>query len=567
MNQLPSRTRRASANHPAAAATAAAAAFAAPAPMPAPAAAAGGREERDATRPPRLTALAACVLAACTLAGCAVGPKYEVPATPQAAAFKEAEGWAPAAPADMLERGPWWTLFGDPVLNELAASIEISNQNVAAAAASYAQARALVAEQRAQLFPAVDLNGSANRSGGGDTRTASAYRVNLGGSWEPDIWGRLGAASAGASASAAASAADLAAARLSAQGELAANYFALRQADAQKALLDATVQGYERVLQITQNRFSAAVAARSDVLQAETQLANARIDLISIVRQRAQLEHAIAVLLGKAPAEFTLAPLPQAASLAQPQATAPSSASPPGAGQSASGATPDGSGRMVMAPPLIYASPGGAEPAAWGGAVVPAVPAVVPSTLLQRRPDIAAAERRVAAANEQIGIARAAYFPSLNLSASYGFGASAASGLFSASNSLWSLGLSAAQTIFDAGATKARVAGAEASRDAAIARYRQTVLAAFADVEDQLSASRALEQQQAHRRTAAAAADQVEQQMLNRYRAGQVAYTEVVQAQVTALNARRALLQAQADRQTTAVALIQSLGGGWHAGR
>jgi outer membrane protein TolC len=507
-----------------------------------------------------LTPVALALLAAFALAGCAAGPKYEVPATPQAAAFKEADGWAPAAPADMLERGPWWTLFGDPVLDGLAASIEVSNQNVAAAAASYAQARALVSEQRAQLFPQVDLNGSANRSGGGNTRTASAYRVNLGGSWEPDIWGRLGAASTAASASAAASAADLASARLSAQGELAANYFALRQADAQKALLQATVQGYERVLQITQNRFGAAIAAKSDVLQAETQLANARIDLISITRQRAQLEHAIAVLLGKAPAEFSLAPLPQAASLAQP-AAASAGAAPAG---SAASPQPDGSGRIVMAPPLLTAGPG-AEPAAWGGAVVPAVPLVLPSVLLQRRPDIAAAERRVAAANEQIGIARAAYFPSLNLSASYGFGASAASGLFSASNSLWSLGLSAAQTIFDAGAIKARVAGAEASRDAAIARYRQTVLAAFADVEDQLAASRALEQQQVHRRTAAAAADQVEQQMLNRYRAGQVGYTDVVQAQVTALNARRALLQAQADRQTTAVALIQSLGGGWHA--
>jgi outer membrane protein TolC len=511
-----------------------------------------------------LTPVSLALLAAFALAGCAAGPKYEVPATPQAAAFKEADGWAPAAPADMLERGPWWTLFGDPVLDGLAASIEVSNQNVAAAAASYAQARALVSEQRAQLFPQVDLNGSANRSGGGgNTRTASAYRVNLGGSWEPDIWGRLGAASTAASASAAASAADLASARLSAQGELAANYFALRQADAQKALLQATVQGYERVLQITQNRFGAAIAAKSDVLQAETQLANARIDLISITRQRAQLEHAIAVLLGKAPAEFSLAPLPQAASLAQPAAAASAGAGAAKAG-SATSQQPDGSGRIVMAPPLLTAGPG-AEPAAWGGAVVPAVPLVLPSVLLQRRPDIAAAERRVAAANEQIGIARAAYFPSLNLSASYGFGASAASGLFSASNSLWSLGLSAAQTIFDAGAIKARVAGAEASRDAAIARYRQTVLAAFADVEDQLAASRALEQQQVHRRTAAAAADQVEQQMLNRYRAGQVGYTDVVQAQVTALNARRALLQAQADRQTTAVALIQSLGGGWHA--
>lgn len=198
---------------------------------------------------------------------------------------------------------------------------------------------------------------------------------------------------------------------------------------------------------------------------------------------------------------------------------------------------------------------------------VPEIPASLPSTLLQRRPDIAAAERRVAAANAQVGVARAAYFPSLNLSASFGVGASQAAGLFSASNTLWSLGLAAAQTLFDAGATRARVAGAEASRDAAVARYRQAVLAAFADVEDQLAASRVLEQQQALRRSASASADAVERQMVNRYRAGQVAYTDVVQAQVTALSARRALAQAQADRQAVAVALIQSLGGGWRAGR
>jgi NodT family efflux transporter outer membrane factor (OMF) lipoprotein len=196
--------------------------------------------------------------------------------------------------------------------------------------------------------------------------------------------------------------------------------------------------------------------------------------------------------------------------------------------------------------------------------VVPDVPTGVPSTLLQRRPDIAAAERRVAVANEQIGISRAAYFPSLTLSGSYGFGSNATGGLFNASNSLWSLGLSAAQTLFDAGAIKARVAGAEASRDAAIASYRQTVLTAFADVENQLSATRALALQLELRRAASEAADQVEAQMLNRYRAGQVNYTEVVTAQTTALNARRALIQAQGDRQTTAVALIQSLGGGWH---
>jgi NodT family efflux transporter outer membrane factor (OMF) lipoprotein len=313
----------------------------------------------------------------------------------------------------------------------------------------------------------------------------------------------------GADASASASAADLAAARLSAQGELATNYFSLRQSDAQIALLNATIDGYKRVLDITSNRFNAGIAAKSDLLQAQTQLANAQIDLSSQTRSRAQLEHAIAILLGKAPSDFSLA----------------------------------------VAPWTL---------------TVPEVPLGVPSTLLQRRPDIAAAERRVAVANEQIGIARSAYYPSLNLTGSYGSGASRVGDLFNASSSLWSLGVSAAQTLFNAGATTASVDAAKAGHEAAVARYRQTVLAAFGAVEDQLSATRALAEQLALRQQASAAADQVEQQMLNRYNAGQVGYTDVVTAQVTALSARRSLVQAQADRQTTAVALIQSLGGGWH---
>ncbi|MBV5325947.1 MAG: TolC family protein, partial [Rhodospirillaceae bacterium] len=244
--------------------------------------------------------------------------------------------------ADTLERGPWWQLFGDPLLDQLAASIDISNQNVAAAVANYAQARALVKQQRAGLFPTLDLNGSATRSGGGDrTATSDQYRVSVGANWAPDIWDKLGSGVDNAQAGLQASAADLAAARLSAQGELATNYFSLRQTDAQKALLDATAEGYARVLQITRNRFEAGVAARSDLLQAETQLANARIDQLTLTRQRSTLEHAIAVLLGKAASEFSLPPAP------------------------------------------------------WQ-VVVPEVPAGVPSTLLQRRPDIAAAERRVA---------------------------------------------------------------------------------------------------------------------------------------------------------------------------
>jgi NodT family efflux transporter outer membrane factor (OMF) lipoprotein len=468
------------------------------------------------------------VLAAALVAGCSVSPTYHVPATPSPAAFKELEGWVPAAPADALERGPWWTLFGDPVLNELAASVEVSNQNVAAAVAAYAQARSIVAEQRAALFPSLSLTGSGTRSGtrgGGGAATVDAngniigsgggkvsnnYRLSIGGSWEPDVWGRLRAGVSAASASAQASAADLAAATLSAQGELALDYVSLRSVDAQRALLATTIEGYERELRITQNRYDAGIVPHSDVYQAETQLANARSDELALATQRAQLEHAIAVLVGKAPAEFSLAVAPWKVS-------------------------------------------------------VPEVPVGVPSTLLQRRPDIAGAERRVAAANEQIGIARSAYFPDIGLSASYGTAASRVGDLFNVSAAAWSFGLSAAQTLFDAGATRARVAGARAAQEEAAARYRQTVLSAFADVENQLAATRVLAQQQELRRQASAAADKVEQQVLNRYRAGQVSYTEVVTAQVTALNARRSLVQAQADRQTTAVALIQSLGGGWHA--
>lgn len=467
---------------------------------------------------PLQVALAALVL---LTAGCAVGPAYQRPTTPDVMAYKEAGDWVVAAPADALERGPWWQLFNDPVLNDLAARVEVSNQNVAAAVAGYAQARALVAEQRAGLFPSVTLGGGASRSGnGGGTanpatnaaagnRSSSNYQASLGAAWEPDVWGRLQSVANGAAATAAASAADLATARLSAQGELAVNYFSLRQQDAQKALLASTLAGYARALDIAQNRFTAGIVAKTDVLQAQTQLANAKVDEAGLQRTRAQLEHAIAVLVGQAPGNFTL--------------------------------------------PAV---------AEWKP-TVPDVPVGVPSTLLQRRPDIAAAERRVASANEQIGVAKAAFYPSLSLNASLGTAASRVADLFSAPTALWSLGLSAAQVLFKGGALNARLDGAEAAHAQAVARYRQVVLSAFQNVEDQLTSARVLQIQQALRAQASSAADQVEQQVLNRYRSGQVSYTEVITAQTTALNARRALVQSTADRQTTAVALIQSLGGGW----
>jgi NodT family efflux transporter outer membrane factor (OMF) lipoprotein len=471
-------------------------------------------------RPIRFSVVAAAALVLIT--GCAVGPNHQRPTTVDVSSYKEAEGWVPAAPADALERGPWWLLFNDPLLDQLQSRVEVSNQNVAIAVAAYAQARALVREQRAALFPVVSLDGGASRSGSGSNSTTSTssgrvgnnYQLSIGGSWEPDVWGRLGRVVDGASAGAQASAADLASATLSARGELAVNYFSLRQTDAQKALLETTIAGYQRTLEITQNRYTAGIAAKTDVLQAQTQLASAKAEDAGLVRTRAQLEHAIAVLVGEAPGNFSIA-------------------------------------RQAYT--------------AWNP-VVPEMPVGVPSTLLQRRPDIAAAERRVASANEQIGIAKSAYYPSLSLSASYGFGASTVANLFKASSSAWSLGLSAAQALFNAGATGARVEGAQAAHEETVARYRQTVLAAFADVEDQLAATRVLQTQQELRREASLAADQVEQQVLNRYRSGQVNFTEVITAQATALTARRALVQAAADRQTTAVALIQSLGGGWQAG-
>jgi len=460
------------------------------------------------------------VLLVLMLSACAVGPDYQRPDVSMPASFKEAPkaavGWFPAAPADALDRGDWWTLFGDETLNGLAARVQVSNQNVAAAVASYAQARALVAQQRASLFPSLALSGSAQRSGGSRATSSSAgngtgnsFSVAAGASWEPDVWGRLSRTVEAAQASAQASEADLAAARLSAQGELVTNYFSLRDADTELDLLATTIEGYERAFVITQNRYAAGIAAKTDVLQAQTQLASARADRVNLLGTREQLEHAIAVLIGKAPADFTLVK------------------------------------------------------AAWN-MNVPAVPLVVPSALLQRRPDIASAERAVAAANAQIGIKRAAYFPSLSLSASYGTAGSRVPDLFSASNSLWSLGLSVAQTIFDAGATRAAVEGAQAGRDAAVARYRQAVLAAFQAVEDQLSSSRALAEQAELRRQASEAADQTEQQLLNRYKEGQVSYTDVVTAQASALSARRTLAQLAANRQAAAVALIQALGGGWH---
>jgi NodT family efflux transporter outer membrane factor (OMF) lipoprotein len=471
------------------------------------------------TRPFKPFALCAAAL----LGACSQVPTYEVPQTPAAPAWREtAPGWMAAAPADTLARGPWWNLFDDEQLDALVRQVNVSNQNVAAAQAAVEQSQALVRQQRAAFWPTLDVTAGATRAGiGGNigtrsnpssssfSATGNRFTLGLGASWEPDVWGAVRAGVSAAEAHAQASEADLANATLVAQASFVADYLSLREADAEVAILQATITGYERALQITQNRYAAAIAQKSDVLQAQTTLANARADLAGLVQQRAQFAHAMAVLAGEAPVTFRI---------------------PPGD---------------------------------WQSTAVPAIPVGLPSDLLQRRPDIAAAERNVAAANAQIGVARSAWFPALTLSADVNQNATNLTDLLKASSNTWSFGLAIAETIFDGGAREAQVDASRAAWRQAVAQYRQTVLAAFQDVEDQLTAAGTLEQQQALRREASEAADQTEQQMLNRYSQGIVAYTDVVTAQATALAARRALIELSLQRQTAAVAMIEALGGGW----
>ena len=478
---------------------------------------------RASRGPARLAHASLAIAALLALGACtALAPNQKFDAPTSARFLEPPPGWMAAAPADTLTRGPWWTLFNDPVLTQLAPQVAVSNQNVAAAAAAVEESWATVREQRAAFFPTLSADLGVTRSGvGGHTSSSSGTTVSSGGSsgnrfslglsasWEPDLWGRIANTVSAAKASAQASEADLANATLSAQTTFVTDYLSVREADAEIATLDATITGYQRALTITQNRYNAAIAPKSDVLQAQTTLANAQADLAALQQQRAQFFHAMAVLAGQPPATFTL---------------------------------PAGD---------------------WNSTTVPAIPVGLPSDLLQRRPDIASAERHVEAANANIGVARAAYFPSLTLSGSAGQGASRLGDLFNASSFAWSLGASLAETIFDGGARTARVEEAQAAWKQTVAQYRQTVLTAFSSVEDQLSAAASLEQQQSLRKEASQAADQTEQILQNQYRQGLVAYTDVVTAQASALSARRALMQVTLSRQTAALQMISALGGGW----
>ena len=457
--------------------------------------------------------MALCGLALLSACG-TVGPDYRRPEVEVPAAYKERPGWKLIAPQDEQDRGPWWAVYRDPVLDELERQVDVSNQNLKRAEAAFREARAALEAARAGLFPTLAASGSARRSGArGSAVQPSTVENNvglsLGAAWEPDIWGKIRRTIEGAAANAQASAADLANARLSAQAALATDYFELRILDEQKRLLDTAIEAYAQTLQITQNQYAAGFIALADVITAETQLKTTQAQAINVGVLRAQLEHAIAVLTGRPPAEFAIMPAPLTVG-------------------------------------------------------VPDIPAGIPSTLLERNPAIAAAERAVAASNAQIGVALSAYYPDITLSASYGFASAAVGTLLHASNALWSLGAGVTETLFDAGARHARVAEAQAIYDQSVAAYRQTVLSAFEQVENQLAALRILAQESVVRDDATRLARQAVQLTINEYQAGTVPYTSVVTAQTTELANEQAALTVRQNRLVASVALIEALGGGWN---
>ncbi|ULX53219.1 RND transporter [Cupriavidus taiwanensis] len=459
----------------------------------------------------------ACAL---LLAGCAVGPDYQRPDAPMSAEFKEAPAdtaipawtgdWKPAEPQDALARPDWWTVFGDAQLDALMAEVQISNQNIKAAEAQYRQAVASLQAARAGFFPVVDAQAGASRARNASGNTLNGQSATLGATWELDVWGRVRRQVESSEASARASEADLASTLLSTQATLAQSYFLLRVADAQKALLDRTVADYQKSLQLVQNQYAAGTAQRSDVLQSETQLKSAQAQQIDIQITRAQLEHAIAVLVGKPPAALSLA-----------------------------------AGKFRAAPPRV--------------------PAAVPSQLLERRPDIGAAERRMASANAQIGVAQAAYYPTLSLAASGGLTASTLARWMSLPDRIWSIGGGLAGTLFDGGARRAAKAQAVAAYDQTVANYRQTVLGAFQEVEDNLAAQRLLEQEAVVQNDALRSAREALALVNNRYRAGTAGLLDVLTAQTSAYTAERTALSITGRQYTAAVVLIKALGGGWHA--
>jgi NodT family efflux transporter outer membrane factor (OMF) lipoprotein len=473
-----------------------------------------------------LTSVIALILVL-LLAGCTVGPRYVKPAVPTTAtykeeppaAFKESEQWQPARPADQANRGNWWEIFGDPDLNKLEEQIANSNQNLKVAEARFREARAAIRFNRAAQFPTISTSPSASYVKSSDYSPNFPSKIQQSSkgdfvlpfdlSYELDLWGRVRRTVAAAREEAQATAADYETAKLSLEAELALDYFELRSADAQKQLLDDTVKVYTDNLQLTLRRFKGGVAPKADVAQAQTQLDTTRVQDTDVTVQRAQFEHAIAILIGRPPADFSL-----------------------------------------VTAPLNY------QP--------PSFPIGLPSELLQRRPDIAAAERRVAEANQHIGIARAAYFPTVTLGGTAGFAGSQASNWFGWPSGFWAVGPALTETLFDAGRRRASSESARANYDAAVATYRQTSLTAFQEVEDNVAALRILENETQQQQQAVASSQESLQLFTNRYKGGVDTYLQVITAQTIELANERNAIDILRRRMDASVLLVKALGGGWN---
>ncbi len=465
-------------------------------------------------------ASAICFVGMLLLAGCTVGPNYRRPAAEVPATYKEAGNWKPAQPNEQNLGGNWWELFEDPQLNSLELQVDVSNQNLKAAQAQYTQARALVRYSRADLFPTVSVNPSATRIKTSSNRpprsstfngiTYSDFQIPFELSYQLDVWGRVRRTVESSRDQAQASAADLATVNLSMHSQLALYYFQARLLDAEEQLLNSTVTQYEQALQLIESRYAGGIASDVEVQQAETQLETTRAQSIDVGVARAQYEHAVAVLIGKPPAEFRLPPLP------------------------------------LTTPP-------------------PSIPVALPSDLLERRPDIAAAERRMAAANAQIGVAKAAYYPNISLGAAGGFESSAITTLLSGPSVLWSAGPSAALTLFDVGRRRAASDQAIAAYDQAVANYRQTVLTGFQQVEDNVAALRILEHEAQVQQNAVTAAQKYLELATTRYKGGVTSYLEVTTAQSAALADEVTAVDILGRRMVDAVTLVQALGGGWNS--
>ncbi|PTS86415.1 RND transporter [Pseudomonas sp. HMWF032] len=461
----------------------------------------------------RLPTLLALSLA---LNACAIGPDYQRPQLQTPAQFKQIDGWTQAQPGDALARGNWWQLYGDAELNALVGRLNVANQNLAASEAQYRQARALVSGARAAFYPSLSSSAGVTRSSQGSSNSASSsirgvsknYDLSLNAAWELDVWGKLRRSLESSRAGFEASAADLAALKLSLQAELVQNYLQLRVLDDQQRLLDATVAAYARSLKLTENQYDAGIVPKSDVTQALTQLKSTQAQAIDLKWQRAQLEHAIAVLIGVPPTELSIAVREQLPTL-------------------------------------------------------PDIPVALPSRLLERRPDVAAAERRVIAANAEIGVAEAAWYPDLSISASGGYRGSSFADWIDLPNRFWSLGPQLALTLFDGGARSAKLERSEAVYDQTVAQYRQSVLDSFREVEDYLVQLRVLQDEAVVQQEALAAARESLSLIENQYRAGTVDFNSVVNVQATALSNERTTLSLLGNRLTTSVQLIAALGGGW----